>query len=88
MKSQNEILLLWFGITRMRHSSRQNLSIFLDEVGKARVFGYQMTYRLLLRSIEIKTYKTIILPAVLYGRESRSLRMGEKYRPRMFVSSV
>jgi hypothetical protein len=69
-------------------SSRQYPGIFLEEVGKARVFGYLLTCRLLLRCTEIKTNKTIILPAVLYGSESRSLTMGNKYRPRMFMSRV
>jgi len=33
-------------------------------------------------------YRTIILPVVLYGCETRSLTLREEYRPRMFDSRV
>jgi len=69
-------------------TSLQLFGIFLDELDKTRVFGYLLTYRLLFRTAEIKTYTTIILPAVLFGSESPSLTMGKEYRPRMFESRV
>jgi len=33
-------------------------------------------------------YRTIILPVVLYGCETRSLTLREEYRPRVFDSRV
>ena len=86
INSQNVILLLWCGITRMCLTSLQLLGIFLDVLDKTRVSGYFLTCRLLFRTTEIKTSTTIILPAVLYGSESRSLTMGKGYRRRMFES--
>jgi len=36
------------------------------------------------KSLEIKIYKTIILPVVLYGCETWSLTLREERRPRVF----
>jgi hypothetical protein len=38
---------------------------------------------LLSKNLDIKMYKTIILPAVLYGRESWSLTLWEEHVPRV-----
>jgi hypothetical protein len=38
-----------------------------------------------IRSLKIRIYKTIILPVVLYGCETRSLTLREEHRLRMFV---
>jgi hypothetical protein len=43
---------------------------------------------LLSRNIEVKIYKTIILPVVLYGYETRSLRLREGHRLRVFENRV
>ena len=47
-----------------------------------------MSSRLLSKNLKIKIYKTIILPVVLYGYESWSLKMREKRRPRAFQKRV
>ena len=36
----------------------------------------------------IKIYRTIILPVVLYGCETRSLTLREEHRPRVFENRV
>jgi len=39
---------------------------------------------LLFKNVKIKIYRTIILPVVLYGCETWSLRLREELRLRMF----
>jgi hypothetical protein len=41
--------------------------------------------RLLSKSVKIRTYKTIMLPVVLYGCETWSLALRDGHRRRMFV---
>ena len=43
---------------------------------------------LLSKNIKIKTYRTIILPVVLYGFETWSLTLREERRLRMFENRV
>jgi hypothetical protein len=43
---------------------------------------------LLSRNLNVKIYKTIILPVVLYGCETWSLILREKHRLRVFVNRV
>jgi hypothetical protein len=43
---------------------------------------------LLSRSVKIKTYRTIILPVVLYGCETWSLTLKEECRLRFFETRV
>jgi hypothetical protein len=43
---------------------------------------------LLSRNAKIKIYKTIILPFVLYGCETRSLMLREEHRLRAFENRV
>ena len=43
---------------------------------------------LLSKKLKVKTYKTIILPAVLYGCETWSLTLREEHRLRMFEKKV
>jgi hypothetical protein len=43
---------------------------------------------LLSRSVNIKIYRTIILPVVLYGCETWSLTLREECRPRVFENRV
>jgi hypothetical protein len=45
------------------------------------------TYRLQVY-LEVKIYKTIILPVVLYGCETWSLTLREEHRPRVFENRV
>jgi hypothetical protein len=42
----------------------------------------------LSRNVKIKTYKTIILPVVLYGCETWSLTLREEHRSRIFENRV
>jgi hypothetical protein len=47
-----------------------------------------LSCRLLSKNINIKIYKTIILPVVLYGRETWSLTLSEELRLRAFDNRV
>jgi hypothetical protein len=47
-----------------------------------------MSSRLLSRNVKVKIQKTIILPVVLYGCETWSLTLREKYRLRAFENRV
>jgi hypothetical protein len=42
----------------------------------------------LCRNVKVKIYKTIILPVVLYGCETRSLALREKHTLRVFENRV
>jgi hypothetical protein len=44
--------------------------------------------RLLSKNIKIKIHKTVILPVVLYGRETWSLTLREEHRLRVFEERV
>jgi hypothetical protein len=43
---------------------------------------------LISKNLKIKTYKTVILPLVLYGCETWSLTLGEEHRLRVFENRV
>ena len=43
---------------------------------------------LLSKNLKIKIYRTIILPVVLYGSETWSLKLREEHRLRMFENRV
>jgi hypothetical protein len=47
-----------------------------------------LSSRLVSKNIKIKTYKTIILPVVLYGCESWCLALREEQRLRVFENRV
>jgi hypothetical protein len=47
-----------------------------------------LSFRLLSRNVKLKIYKTTILPVVLYGCETWSLRLGEENRLRVFENRV
>jgi hypothetical protein len=47
-----------------------------------------LSSRLLSRNVKVKMYKTIILPAVLYGCETWSLTLREAHRLRVFENRV
>jgi hypothetical protein len=47
-----------------------------------------LSFRLLSRNVKVKTYKTIILPVVLYGCETWSLTLREGHRLRVFEIRV
>jgi hypothetical protein len=47
-----------------------------------------LSSRLLSRNVKVKIYKTIILPAVLYGYETWSLTLREEHRLRVFENMV
>jgi hypothetical protein len=47
-----------------------------------------LSSRLLSENFKIRIYKTIILPVVLYGRETWSLTLREEHRLRVFENRV
>jgi hypothetical protein len=47
-----------------------------------------LSSRLLSRNVNVKIYKTIILPVVLYGCETWSLTLREEHRLRVFENRV
>jgi hypothetical protein len=47
-----------------------------------------LSSRLLSRKLKVKIYNTIILPVVLYGRETWSLTLREEHRLRVFENRV
>ena len=47
-----------------------------------------LSSRLLSKKLKVKTYKTIILPIVLYGFETLSLTLREEHRLRVFDNKV
>jgi hypothetical protein len=47
-----------------------------------------LSSRLLSKNLKIRIYKTIILPVVLYGCETRSLTLREEHRLRVFENRV
>jgi hypothetical protein len=47
-----------------------------------------MQYRSLSKNLQIKIYRTIILPVVLYGCEAWSLTLREDHRLRVFENRV
>jgi hypothetical protein len=47
-----------------------------------------LSSRLLSRNVKVEIYKTIILPVVLYGRETWSLTLREEHRLRVFEIRV
>jgi hypothetical protein len=47
-----------------------------------------LSSHLLSGNVKVKIYKTIILPVVLYGRETLSLTLREEHRLRVFENRV
>jgi hypothetical protein len=47
-----------------------------------------LSSRLLSRNVKVKTYKTIIVPVVLYGCETWSLTLREEHRLNVFENRV
>jgi hypothetical protein len=47
-----------------------------------------LSFRLLSTNVKVKIYKTIILPVVLYGCETWSLKIREEHRLRVFKNRV
>jgi hypothetical protein len=52
------------------------------------MFATIQSSHLLSRNIKIRICKTIILPVVLYGRETRSLVLKEEHRLRVFEENI
>jgi hypothetical protein len=46
------------------------------------------SFHLLSKNIKMRIYKTIILPAILYGCEARSLTLREEHRLKVFENKV
>ena len=51
-------------------------------------FGSESFVLHLSENLKIKTYRTIILPVVVYGCDTWSLTLREEGRPRVFENSV
>jgi hypothetical protein len=47
-----------------------------------------LSSRVLSRNVKVKTYKTIILPVVLYGCEAWYLTLREEHRLRVFENRI
>jgi hypothetical protein len=47
-----------------------------------------LSSRLISKNLKIKTYKTVILPVVLYGCETWSLTLRKEHRLRVFENRV
>jgi hypothetical protein len=47
-----------------------------------------LSSHLLSKNIKVRIYKIIILPVVLYGRETWSLTLREEHRPRVLENRV
>ena len=60
------------------------------KLGNACYYSVQklLSSRLLSKNLEIKIYRTIILPVILYGSESWSLILREERRLRVFENGV
>ena len=60
------------------------------KLGNACYYSVQnlLSSSLLSKKLKIKIYRTIILPIVLYGRETWSLTLREERRPRVFENRV
>jgi hypothetical protein len=52
---------------------------------QSKIFFLPVLYK---RNLEIKIYKTVIFPVVLYGCETWSLTLGEEHRLRVFENRV
>jgi hypothetical protein len=50
--------------------------------------GRTVSFSLLSKNLQIRIYKTIILPVVLYGCETWSLTLREEHRLRVFENRV
>ena len=59
-------------------------------VGNACYYSLEkiLSSRLISKKLKVKTYKTIILPVVLYGCETWSLTLKEEHRLRVFENKV
>jgi hypothetical protein len=51
---------------------------------QSKIFCLPVSYK----KLRIKTYKTVILPVVLYGCETWPLTLGEEYRLRFFGNKL
>ena len=59
-------------------------------MGNACYYSHEkiLSSRLLSKKLKVKTYKTIVLPVVLYGCETWSLILREEHRLRVFKNKV
>jgi len=79
-----------FGTTLKNKNSIQEEIKSRLKLGNACYYSVQnlLFSNLLSKKLKIKIYRTIILPAVLYGCESWSLKLGEERRLRVFEESI
>ena len=87
-KRVEEFKYLGTNLTYQNSISEENKSRLRS--GNACYYSVQnlLSSRLLSKNVKIKLYRTIIFPVVLYGRETWSLTLREKRKPREFESMV
>jgi hypothetical protein len=80
----------WKGKTLTNQDSIQEEIKSRLKAGNASYHSVQnlLSSSLLTKSIKIKTYRTIILPVVLYGCETWSLALREEYRQKVLENRV
>jgi hypothetical protein len=73
-----------------RRNCRININMDFREVGCKYYYSVQnlLSSRLILKNLEIKMYKTVILSVVVYGCETWSLTLREEHRLRVFENRV
>src|SRR5215469_380014 len=76
----------YLGTTLTNQNSIQEEIKSRLKLGNACYYSVQnlLSYSLLSKKLKIKIYRTIILPVVLYGCETRSLTMREERKLRVF----
>ena len=80
----------YLGTTLTNRNSIQEEIKSRLKLGNACYYSVQnlLSSRLVSKNLKIKIYRTIILPAVLYGCETWSLTLREKRRLRVFENRV
>jgi hypothetical protein len=69
---------------RFRKKIRSRLSQGMLAIIRCRIFVFYLA----IQNIKIKIYRTIILPVVLYGCETWSLKLRDKHKLRVLESRV
>ena len=93
MKSTTFILNLMFyficSLLKNQNSIHEEIKCGLQP-GNSYYYSLQtlLSFRLPSKNLKIKTYKSIILPVVLYGCETWSLTLREEFRLRVFENRI
>ena len=79
---------LWIESSFIVRSCRQSVILLPNIFKFCGLMGIFVSSSLLSKTLKIKIYKTMILPVVLYGRETWSLTLREERRLRVFENRV